>query len=192
MAENSEKPRIAFAPGSARLELAATNFGGRRHVKPKARTIVGDLADWDLPSLDRGMEELIEFVQQKKLTLTIDEDSLGEQLYAQLFDRIRALGATAANEAIMGWLQGLADGAPELAIEFPYVRGDRKAAPLTVTYSVAAKDGMRTEVRRVDFESAITEALAAEDLKGKRKAITTTIVAHLRDLANQLERLEAP
>lgn len=161
-------------------------------MKPKARSIVGDLADWDLPSLESGMEKLIESIQKKKLTLTIDEDSLGEQLYAQLFDRIRALGATAANEAIMGWLQGVADGAPELAVEFPYVKGDRKAAPLTLAYSIGAQDGTRTEVRRVDLGSALTEALASEDLSPRRKTITTTIVAHLRELANQLEGLEVP
>jgi hypothetical protein len=57
-----------------------------------------------LPSLDQKLNDLIEMLQQRKLRIELDADSLGEQLYGQLYDQIRELGATAANEAITGWL----------------------------------------------------------------------------------------
>jgi hypothetical protein len=156
-------------------------------MKAKARSIVGDLADWGLPALDGRMESLVQEIQKKKLTLTLDEDTLGEQLYAQLFDRVRKLGATAANEAITGWLEGVADGCPELCVEFPFVRGDASAAPLTVAYSVGARDGSRAELNRVDLEEALMEAIAVGDAGPVRTDRAVSIGLRLRNLAERLE-----
>jgi hypothetical protein len=69
-------------------------------------------------------------------TLTSDPDAS----HARLPERH---GATAANEVIMGWLEGVADGCPELCVEFPYLRGDDEVAPLTVAYTLGAQGGSR-------------------------------------------------
>ena len=153
-------------------------------MKPEPGKIVGDLADWELPSLERRLDDLIEVLQQRKIRIELDADTLGEQLYAQLYDEVRAVGATAANEAITGWLQGLADGCPELCTQFPFLTGDKEAKPLTVLYTVGARDGSRAEVHRLDLEQALEEAAASNDAQSTR---LHTLAARLRLLADRLD-----
>lgn len=153
-------------------------------MKPVPGRIVGDLADWELPSLDCKLNDLIELLQRKKLRIELDADSLGEQLYDQFYDEVRAAGATAANEAIMGWLQGLADGCPELCIQFPYLRGDKETKPLTLLYTVGANDGSRAEVNRIDLEQALEEAAASDEAQSSR---LRTLAARLRLLVDRLD-----
>jgi hypothetical protein len=128
-------------------------------MSTKPRTVVGDLANWDLPLLDARMDELIHQLQKRKLHIVLDADTLGEQLYEQLWERVRELGATAANEAITGWMQGVADGCPDVCVEFPYLEDDASSAPLTVTYSVGAEDGSRLELQRIDLGDKFLDAV---------------------------------
>jgi hypothetical protein len=81
-------------------------------------------------------------------TLTSDPDAS----HARLPERH---GATAANEVIMGWLEGVADGCPELRVEFPYLRGDDEVAPLTVAYTSGRKVAREAELNRVDLDVAL-------------------------------------
>jgi|ERR1700722_4985502 len=157
-------------------------------MSAKPRTILGDLADWDLPSLDDRVYDLAEKLKWRKLGIEFDEITLGELLDQQLYDGVRELGATAANEAIMGWLQGVADGCPELCTEFPYLQGDDVTEPLTIVYSVGAKDGSRTEVNRIDLEHALIEALMSEESWRQRNSRATVIASRLRTLAARLEK----
>lgn len=68
------------------------------------KTILGDLADWDLPSREGRICDLIEELKPKRIRLTVDEITFGDLLDGLLYDRVREIGATAANEAIFGWL----------------------------------------------------------------------------------------
>jgi hypothetical protein len=156
-------------------------------MNARPRTIVGDLADWDLPTLEDRLDGLINELKKKKLTITLDEDTLGEQFHAQIFDRVRKLGAAAANEAIWGWLQGVADGCPELCVEFPYLNGSDKVTPLTLVYAVGAKDGSRTELRRVDLENELMEAAQSDHPRRKPRARVAEMGSKLRGLADKLE-----
>jgi hypothetical protein len=154
-------------------------------MKPVAGRIVGDLADWELPSLERKLDNLVEVLQQRKIRIALDVDSLGEQLYAQLYDEVRVVGATAANEAITGWLQGLADGCPELCTQFPFLTGDDKdAKPLTVLYTVGARDGSRAEINRTDLAQALEEAAASGQVP---RTQVRALAARLRLLADELD-----
>jgi hypothetical protein len=153
----------------------------------KPRTIVGDLADWELPSLDDRMDDLIEELTPKKLQLAVNENTLGELLEALLRDRVLELGATAANEAICGWLQGNADGCPELCTEFPYLEGHDDAEPLTVVYSVGAVDDSRAEIHRIDLECALLGAVKSVRSKRGRRSRLTLMASRLRTLASKLE-----
>jgi hypothetical protein len=155
-------------------------------------TVLGNLADWELPSLEKRMGKLIEDLQKKKLWVALDADSLGEQLYAQLWDHVRELGATAANEAIAGWLQGVADGRPDLCIRFAYLDGEAEATPLTIVYSVGAVDGSRMELRRIDLEEVLLEEAQFDhdsdaELEHRRQH-AKTMVAHLRKLADTVDK----
>ena len=160
-------------------------------MSPKPRTVVGDLASWDLPSLDGRMEALIQQLQRAKLTIVLDPETLGEQVYEQLWDRVRELGATAANEAITGWIQGLADGCPDACVEFPYLEGDACAPPLTAVYTVGAEDGTRLTLQRVDLEERMLEAVQfdhesdAEHAQRRRRA--QSLATSLRNLANRID-----
>jgi hypothetical protein len=153
-------------------------------MKPVAGRIVGDLADWELPSLERRLDNLIEVLQQRKIRIELDADTLGEQLYAQLYDEVRAVGAAAANEAITGWLQSLADGCPELCTQFPFLTGDKEAKPLTVLYTVGARDGSRAEINRIDLAQALEEAAESDQVQKTR---VRALAARLRVLADELD-----
>lgn len=153
-------------------------------MKPIARRIVGDLTDWELPSLEGKLDNLVEVLQQRKIRIELDADTLGEQLYAQLYDEVRAVGASAANEAITGWLEGLADGCPELCTQFPFLTGDKEAKPLTVLYTVGASDGSRAEINRIDLAQALEGAAASGQVQ---KARVRALAARLRLLADQLD-----
>ena len=72
----------------------------------KPSTALEDLADWEFPSLERRMSALIDHLQKKKLRIVLDQETLGEQVYSQLWDQIRELGAAAANEAVAGLVAG--------------------------------------------------------------------------------------
>jgi hypothetical protein len=152
---------------------------------------VGDLVDWDLPSLDDRIDAFIDELCKRNLTVTLDRETLGEQIYAQLNSRVRKLGAAAANEAILGWLSGEADGCPELCVAFPYLGGEMEAAPLTVMYSVGAQDGSRAELHRVDLEHALIEALPVPSRSGPNPR-AATMAARLRELAGKLEQSASP
>lgn len=156
-------------------------------MNARPRTIVADLADWELPTLEDRLDSLVDELRKKKLTITLDEDTLGEQFYAQIFDRVRKLGATAANEAIWGWLQGVADGCPELCVEFPYLNGSSKVTPLTLVYAVGAKDGSRTDLRRVDLEKESMEIAKSDHRRRKPQARVAAMASKLRELADKLE-----
>jgi hypothetical protein len=154
----------------------------------KPRTIVGDLAEWDLPSLDDRMDDLIEELKPKKLQLAADGMTFGELLDAMLQPRVRELGATAANEAICGWLQGHADGCPELCTEFPYLERHDDSEPLTVVYSVGAEDASRAEIHRFDLERALLDAVESVPSKRGRRSRLTLMASRLRALASKLEQ----
>lgn len=156
-------------------------------MKARPRQTVGDLADWDLPTLEARLDDMINELRRKKLTITLDEETLGEQFYAQIFDRIREAGATAANEAILGWLQGVADGCPELCVAFPYLNGSNEVTPLTAVYAVGAKDGSRTELRRVDLENKLMEIVVSDRPRKKQSARVSAVAQRLRKLADKLE-----
>jgi hypothetical protein len=154
----------------------------------KPRTIVGDLADWELPSLDDRMDDLIEELKPKKLQLAADDIAFGELLDALLQIRVRELGATAANEAICGWLQGHADGCPELCTELGYLEGDDDSEPLTVVYSVGALDDSRAEINRIDLERALLDAVESVPSKRGRRSRITMMASRLRALASKVEQ----
>ena len=160
------------------------------------KTVLGNLADWELPSLEGRMNKLIDRLQKKKLSITLDRDSLGEQLYSQLWDEVREVGAAAANEVVAGWMQGVADGCPELCVSFKYLEGDRDAAPLTIVYSVGAHDGSRMELRRIDLEKALLEHLSfdnCEDTELERRHRQARVMAtHLRKLAEKVDNELGP
>jgi hypothetical protein len=160
-------------------------------MSAKPRTIVGDLADWDLPSLDDRIFDLAKKLEGKTLQIDFDDITLGELLDRQLYDEVLALGATAANEAIMGWLQGVADGCPELCTEFPYLQGDDEAEPLTVIYSVGARDGSRAEINRIDLAHALLKVLESDESSGQRMSRATVMASRLRTLAEKLEKAVA-
>jgi hypothetical protein len=160
-------------------------------MSTRPRTVLGTLADWELPSLEGRMNKLIDHLQQKKLVIALDADSLGEQVYAQLWDHVRELGATAANEAVAGWMQGVADGSPELCVSFAYLDGDPEVAPLTIVYSVGARDGSRMELRQIDLGESLLEAVQLDnesdaELESRRRR-ARVVVAQLRALADNLD-----
>lgn len=153
----------------------------------RARNIVGDLSEWELPALEKEMEKLVDSIRMRKITVALDDETLGEALYARLFDRILKLGQTAANEAITGWMQGVADGKPDLCVDMPYLRGDQTARPLSVAYSVGACDGSRLELHRADL-AEVFEGVAGELESGASTMKRVAAVATgLRQLADQLE-----
>jgi hypothetical protein len=160
-------------------------------MSTKPRTVLGDLADWELPSLEKRMGQLITHLQRKKLSITLDRDSLGEQVYSQLWDHIRELGATAANEAVAGWMAGVADGCPELCVAFAYLEGDSEAEPLTIVYSVGALDGSRMELRRIDLEETLLEEVMVDNLEDadlrRRRRRARKMAEHLRKLADKVD-----
>ena len=98
---------------------AAPTIKRNKGMTAKPRTVLGDLADWELPALDDEMEKLIALLQQRKITVVLDEHCLRKAVYDQLWEQVRAAGAAAANQAIAGWLKGGADGCP---YEGPSVR----------------------------------------------------------------------
>jgi hypothetical protein len=153
----------------------------------KPRNIVGDLAEWELPSLEDRIDDLIENLRPKMVQLGVDEATFGALLDALPQDRVRELGATVANEAICGWLQGNADGCPELCTEFPYLEGDDDSEPLTVVYSVGAQDESRAEIHRIDLECALRDAVESVHLKKGRRSRLTMMASCLRTLATDLE-----
>lgn len=154
----------------------------------KPRNIVGDLAEWELPSLADRIDDLIEELMPKRVQLAVNEITFGELLDALLNDRVREMGATVANEAICGWLQGNADGCPELCTEFPYLEGNDDSEPLTVAYSVGAQDGSRIEINRIDLECALLDTAESAHSKGGRRSRVTIIASRLRTLAKELEQ----
>ena len=89
--------------------------------------------------------------------------------------------------AIWGWLQGVADGCPDLCVEFPYLNGSTEVTPLTLAYTVGAKDGSRTELRRVDLEKELVETVKSEYPRKKPKARVAAMASKLRELADRLE-----
>jgi hypothetical protein len=165
-------------------------------MSTQPKTVLGNLADWELPSLEGRMNKLIDHLQKKKLRVTLDQDSLGEQLYSQLWDHVRELGATAANEAVAGWMQGVADGRPDLCVSFAHLEGDRDASPLTIAYSVGAQDGTRMELRRIDLEETLLEHLSFdnyEDAELERRHRRARVMAtHLRKLAEKVDNEIGP
>ncbi len=153
----------------------------------KPRNIVGDLAEWNLPSLDDRIDDLIEELRPKKIQLAVGEIAFGE-LLDTLQERVREIGATVANEAICGWLQGNADGCPELCTEFPYLEDTDDSEPLNVVYSVGAEDGSRAEIHRIDLECALRDAVKSARSKRGRRSRVTLIASRLRALAGKLEQ----
>ena len=165
-------------------------------MSTKPRTVLGNLADWELPSLEGRMNKLIDRLQKRKLRITLDPDSLGEQLYSQLWDGVREVGAAAANEAVAGWMQGVADGRPDLCFSFAHLEGDPEATPLTIVYSVGARDGTRMELRRFDLAKCLLEEVrfdndsdAALDCRRRRFKV---MVAQLRKLADNMDNELGP
>jgi hypothetical protein len=134
------------------------------------------------------MDDLIEELTPKKLQLAVDDITFGELLDALLHDRVRELGATAANEAICGWLQGHADGCPELCTEFPYLEGHDDSEPLTVVYSVGAQDDSRAEIHRIDLECALLDAVKSVPSKRGRRSRVNILASRLRTLASKHEQ----
>src|SRR6202035_3422454 len=80
------------------------------HLMTKKQAKYVDLKEWELPTLDDLEENLVRELASKKLAIYLDEETLGKQLHALIFDRVRKLAQTAVNEAITHWLQGLGDG----------------------------------------------------------------------------------
>jgi hypothetical protein len=132
--------------------------------------------------------DLIEELKAKKLQLAVDDITFGELLDALLQTRVRELGATAANEAICGWLQGHADGCPEQCTEFPYLEGHDDSEPLTVVYSVGAQDDSRAEIHRFDLECALLDAVESVRSKRGRRSRVTLMASRLKTLASKLEQ----
>ena len=158
------------------------------------RKFVVDIKGWELPVLDALEENLVKEISRKRLAIYLDEETLGEQLYKLLFDRVRQLAATAVNETITYWLQGLADGNgeyPELCAEFPYLRGDDTVAPLTVAYVVGSEDGSRTEIIRIDLSEALMQLMENETKSVQEGPRAKVVVAALRELADRFERAHA-
>jgi hypothetical protein len=162
----------------------------------KPKTVLGDLADWELPSLEARMGKLITFLQRRQLSIALDRDSLGEQVYSQLWEHVRELGATAANEAVAGWMQGAADGRPDLCVSFAYLEGDSEAEPLTILYSVGALDGSRMELRRIDLEETLLEEVMVDNDEeaelNRRRRRSRLMAAHLRKLADKIDNVLGP
>ncbi len=69
-------------------------------MKPVSARIAGDLADWELPSLERRLNDLIRVLPRRKLRIELDSYTLVAQLYAQLYDEVRELGATELTEPL--------------------------------------------------------------------------------------------
>jgi hypothetical protein len=154
----------------------------------KPRTIVGDLAEWELPSLEDRIDDLILKLRPKMVQLGVDEATFGALLDALPQDRVRELGATVANEVICGWLQGNADGCLELCTEFPYLEGDDDSEPLTVSYSVGAEDGSRVVINRIDLECTLLDAVVSVRSKRGRRSRAKAMATRLKTLAAKLEQ----
>lgn len=154
----------------------------------KPRTIVGDLAEWDLPSLEDRIDDLAEELKSKMIRLAVDEIAFSELLESLLGDRVRTLGATVANEAICGGLQGNADDRPELCPEFPYLEGNDDSEPLTIVYSVGAQDGSRAKINRIDLECALLSVVKSVNSKRGQGSPAPLMASRLRTLASQLEQ----
>ena len=155
------------------------------------RAIVGDLAEWELPCLDDRIYDLVEELKPKRIRLNVDEATFGELLDGQLYDPVLAIAATAANELIWGWLEGHADGCPELCTEFPCLKDKTASEPLTVVYSVGAQDGSRAELNRIDLEGELMDALASIDSLRDRRDTAARLALRLRTIADKLERYAA-
>lgn len=137
------------------------------------------------------MNKLIDHLQKKKLRITLDRDSLGEQLYSQLWDEVREVGAAAANEAVAGWMQGVADGRPDLCVSFAHLEDNPAASPLTIVYSVGARDGSRMELRRIDLDKFLLEEVRFDNdsdaALDRRRRRAKTMAAQLRQLADRVD-----
>jgi len=160
-------------------------------VRAIPKTILGDLADWDLPSLEGRICDLIEELKPKRIRLTVDEITFGDLLEGLLYDRVREIGATAANEAIFGWLEGHADGCPELCTAFPDLRDPDAPEPLTLVYSVGAQDGSRAELNRIDLECELLDAVASIDSASERRDTAARLASRLRAVADKLQQQAA-
>jgi hypothetical protein len=160
-------------------------------VRAIPRTILGDLADWDLPALDDRICALAEELASKRIRFNVDEATVGELLHELLYDPFRVLGATAANEAIWGWLEGHADGCPELCTAFPSLKDNDGTEPLTLVYSVAARDGSRAELNRIDLEYELWYAVASIDAVSERMKAAAMLAQRLRSVADKLEQQAA-
>ena len=159
------------------------------HAIPK--TIVGDLADWDLPALDDRICALAEELAPKKIQLNVDEATFGDLLDELLNDRVRVIAATAANELIWGWLEGHADGRPELCTTFPCLEDNDGTEPLTLVYSVAARDGSRAELNRIDLEYELWYAVASIETASERMKAGAMLARRLRSVADKLDEQAA-
>jgi hypothetical protein len=122
---------------------------------------------------------------------TFDESTFGELLDELLYDRVRKIGATAANEAIFGWLEGHADGCPELCTAFPDLKDPDAAEPLALVYSVAAQDGSRAELNRIDLECELLDAVASIDSASERRDTAARLASRLRAVADKLQQQAA-
>jgi hypothetical protein len=148
---------------------------------------VGDLADWDLPALEDRICDLVEELAPRRIRLNVDESTFGELLDELLYDRVRQIGATAANEAIFGWLEGHADGCPELCTAFPDLKDPDAPEPLALVYSVGAQDGSRVELSRIDLECELLDAVASIDSASERRDTAARLASRLRAVADKLQ-----
>jgi hypothetical protein len=160
-------------------------------VRAIPKTIVGDLADWELPALDDLICALAEELAPKRIRLNVDEATFGDLLDDLLNDRLRVLAATAVNELIWGWLEGHADGRPELCTAFSPLKDKNDSEPLTLIYSVAARDGSRAELNRIDLEYELWYAVASMETASERAKAAATLARRLRSVADKLERQAA-
>lgn len=151
--------------------------------------ILGNLADWELPSLEGKLSEMIDYLKRQKITIVLNRSVLGEPVWNHFWDLARELGATAANEAIAGWLQGGADGCPELAVQWAFLEDEKETKPFSISYSVAARDGSLMKLRTDDLREVLMISVERDDEGIQRRLERTKIVAaELRKLAHEIER----
>jgi hypothetical protein len=152
---------------------------------------IHNLFSRELPKADSVQARLATELAPQKLTIYLDEGTLGGQLYRILFKRIREIAHTTVNETIMYWLENAVGGGidyPELGVEFPYLQGNDTIDPFIVWYFVRSENGTRAEIKRVELREALMLSFGLHRLEAPLPSRVKSVATQLRVLAESLER----
>lgn len=156
-------------------------------MNPVPRTIANDIAEWELPSLIHKLGTVIDELQHRLINVVRDADWLEEALW-ELWDPLAEAGASAANEVITGWLQGVDSDRPELTVQWAFLDDGDERQALCLNYCVTALDGQRMVLREVDLEELLNDALYRMEGNPRRVGRLSVICEQLRVLGEAFER----